>query len=152
MDLRQALARRVATITLEKRRLQARLVLLEELEKELQTLLNGAEQPSFPGIEDPRQVRMSELIDEGNQGAALKLFLQEQLNQGPRTLDQLVIAARDRQFDFGEKSVARTLHFHLLNLKNSGLIEKDEDSWRLSPRPSHTTQHIERISLIKKPE
>lgn len=134
VDLRQAMTRRLVGLTLEKRRLQSRLTIVEELEKELRTLLEGTEQPSFPSITEPPPVRLSEIVDEGKQSAAIKLFLQEEISKEPKTLDQLVTGARDR-FEFGEKSVARTLHFHLLNLKNSGLIEKHGDIWRMADRP-----------------
>jgi hypothetical protein len=144
VDLRQALTRRLATLTVEKRRLQARLVLLEELEKELRALLDGSEQQSLPNIEEPGQVRLSELADDGSQGPALKLFLQEQLNQGPKSLDQLVIAVRDGHFDFGGKSIARALHFHLLNLKNSGLIEKNDKGWKLVDRTVRLSDFLKR--------
>jgi hypothetical protein len=127
------MTRRLVALTLEKRRLQSRLAIVEELEKELRTLLEGAAQSSFPSITEP-PVPSIELVDEGKQGAAIKLFLQEEISKEPKTLDQLVAGARDR-FEFGEKSVARTLHFHLLNLKNSGLIEKHGGIWRMADRP-----------------
>lgn len=133
VDLKQAMTRRLAGIMMERRRLESRLNLLSELEKELRGLLEGSDQPSFPsvGVTELHQVHEPN----GQQGSAVKAFLHTYLSrEGPKSLDEIVVAARDRNFDFGEKSVARTLHFHLLNLKSSGVVEKEGDLWKMVRR------------------
>ena len=45
------------------------------------------------------------------------------------------MAVRRAEFNFGEKSVARVLHFNLLNLKNAGIIEREGEKWKLVKRP-----------------
>jgi DNA-binding transcriptional ArsR family regulator len=136
VDIKQALIRRLALLQAERRRIQSRLSVIEEVERELKSLLDIAEQPSLslPNIDDVDKLHVEELINEREKGPALKEFLQKQLKTGPQSLEQLVVAIRESGFDFGTKSAARTIHFHLLNLKNSGLVEKDGDNWKMRDR------------------
>lgn len=134
MDLRQTISRRLAAIIAERRRFEGRINILLEIEKELRTLLDEEAPPTRSPNISPFAV-LGEGEEEIGQNARLKEFIQERLRTESLTLDQLVDAVLANGFAFGDKSVRRVLHFNLLNLKNSGLIEKDGEAWKLVPRP-----------------
>jgi hypothetical protein len=81
-----------------------------------------------------------ELEEFASQNTKLKEFLQTELANGPKSSEGLVNAAqRSGGFDFGEKSAARVIHFNLLNLKNSGLVDKEGELWKLRTAGKQTT-------------
>jgi len=56
--------------------------------------------------------------------------LQRAVKGGSKTLDDLVRIALQSGLNFGEKSPARVIHFNLVNLKNAGLIDREDDLWK----------------------
>ena len=130
-ELRQSLVRRIMTFLGERRRLEARIAILVELEKELQDVVREidrkGQQPPLLKTEPDALVPSLE----GYNNAAIKELLQKLLKDGPKKLDELVKGAHDAKVNFGEKAPARVVHFNLLNLKNAGLIERDGETWKL---------------------
>jgi hypothetical protein len=135
VDLRQSIEKRLMAFRVERRRLQTRLALVIEIEKEYELLLAEADQMTLSAkIDESGTAKLSEIVkaeeDEESTNAKLKEFLLAQLEHEPRALDDLVHLALNGGFNFGTKSPARVLHFNLLNLKNSGLLEKEGDKWK----------------------
>ncbi len=126
-------------LRMERRRLEARLSVIAEIDKELVGFLTeGIEEPSPPVkigdvvMRKPSDAfrALSEESGDESTNAKLKEFLLARLAREERDLDDLVHLALQQGFNFGSKSPARVLHFNLLNLKNSGLIEKEGDKWK----------------------
>jgi hypothetical protein len=127
-DTRQSVVRRLMTYGAERRRLEQRLAVIGELEKEFQELLremDNREQPMLIKEETPANGTQPELYN----NAVVKELLQRALKAGPKTLDDLVRVAHQAGINFGEKSPARVIHFNLVNLKNSKIIDRDGDLW-----------------------
>jgi hypothetical protein len=151
MDLRQTISRRLMTILAERRRLEGRINILTEVEKELRGLLEEEHQPALPNTN--RRILTAALAEETvNQNARIKEFIQKQLSAGVKTADELVDLAQKHGFDFGEKSARRVLHFNLLNLKNSGMIEKEGEAWKLSDRFALFSKLMHGRRIDKEPE
>ena len=136
MGLRQTIEKRLAAFRIERRRLQVRLNFVTEIEKEYELLLAEADQMTLsPRIEESGSVKLSEIVkaaaeEDESTNAKLKEFLLAHLALGALSLEELLTLAHGQGFNFGVKSPARVLHFNLLNLKNSGLIEKEGDKWK----------------------
>ncbi len=127
--------RRLMGYTAERRRLEQRIAVIAVLEKELQEILREIDQRE----QQPPLLREKTPSPESGEGemysnAVLKELLQRALQASPRTLDDLVRIVLHSGINFGEKSPARVIHFNLLNLKNAGLITRDDDTWRLVER------------------
>jgi hypothetical protein len=131
MDIRQNVTRRLMAIVAERRRLESRMSVLTEVEKELRAILEDEPQGT---LLQPESSQSTTLTEQLNQNARLKNFIVAQLRSGPKMLNQLVDAAHRNGFDFGEKSALRVLHFNLLNLKNAGTVEKEGEAWRLAEK------------------
>src|SRR6266851_2075870 len=94
VDLRQSIERRLMAFRLERRRLQARLNLLVEMEKEYEQLLAEADQTSFPlKVGDRVVLKPSEEDEQESPNAKLKEFLLKEVARESRTLDDLVSLA-----------------------------------------------------------
>jgi hypothetical protein len=117
-------------IIAERRRLESRVAILTELEKELRTILE--DEPQAELLQSERTPSSTVLTEQIHQNSRLKRFIVSQLQSGPKTLAQFVEAAQRNGFNFGEKSALRVLHFNLLNLKNAGVAEKEGEAWRLT--------------------
>ena len=132
LDTRQSIVRRLMTYTAERRRLEQRLGLLAELEKEFQELLRELDQRDQPRlIQDETP---SPQTGEVHNNALVKELLQRALKASPKTLDELVQIALHSGINFGEKSPARVIHFNLLNLKNARLIDREGEAWKIVER------------------
>jgi hypothetical protein len=135
IDTRQSIMRRLMGYIAERRRLEQRIGVITVLEKELQEILREidqrGQQPSLLPEETP-----SSQSGEGEiySNTLIKDLLQRALQVAPRTLDDLVRIVLHSGINFGEKSPARVIHFNLLNLKNAGLIDRNNDMWRLVER------------------
>jgi hypothetical protein len=132
-DTRQSIVRRLMTYGAERRRLEQRLVVIGELEKEFQELLrevDNREQPLLIREEAPA----NGMPPEPYNNAIVKQLLQRAIKSSPKTLDELVRIAHQAGIDFGEKSPARVIHFNLVNLKNSKIIDRDGELWKFAVR------------------
>jgi hypothetical protein len=129
-DIRQSIVRRLMGYTAERRRLESRLGVIGELEKELQDVLREIDQREQGSLLKPDESSVFS-SQEANNGA-VKEWLQTILRNGSKTLDQIVSQAQEVGISFGDKAPARVLHFNLLNLKNGGMIEKDGEAWKLA--------------------
>lgn len=118
------------SIVAERRRLESRVSVLTEVEKELRAILEEEPQAAFLQPEPPPSGTV--LTEHIHQNARLKSFIVAQLRSGPKMLNQFVEAAHRSGFNFGEKSALRVLHFNLLNLKNAGAVEKEGETWKLT--------------------
>lgn len=145
VNLRQTIERRLAALRMERRRIQARLSVVSEMEKEFEQVLAEADQMTLsPELNKAaaavvkETVRISEILKEASEeesgNTRLKEFLINHLTTEGFDLESLVTGAISAGFNFGTKSPARVLHFNLLNLKNSGLVEKDGEKWKLKIR------------------
>jgi len=130
-DARQSIVRRLMTYGAERRRLEQRLAIIGELEKEFQELLrevDNREQPMLIKEEPPANGAQPEPYN----NAIVKELLQRAIKSSPRTLDELVRITHQAGINFGEKSPARVIHFNLVNLKNSKIIDRDGELWRFA--------------------
>ena len=148
MDLRLSIEKRLLAFRVERRRLQARIAVIMEIEKEYEQLLTEANQMNLSqkneeagnSNQSPLERRqwsqkLSETLKQGEEeeastNAKLKEFLLSNVGAEAMALDELVSLALNHGFNFGTKSAARVLHFNLLNLKNSGLLEKEGEKWK----------------------
>lgn len=116
-------------IVAERRRLEARLGILAEVEKELRGLLQT--QADLPLNQPAPTPPLSEPTNrESYDNAKVKELLVNEIKTGEKTTEQLTELALRAGFNFGEKSPSRVIHFDLLNLKNAGLIELSENLWK----------------------
>jgi len=114
----------------ERRRLQQRLAIIGELEKEFQELLREVDkrdQPRLINEEPPPEGTSAELYN----NAVVKDLLQRAIKAGPKSLEDLVRIAHHSGINFGERSPARVIHFNLVNLKNAGLLNREDNLWKL---------------------
>jgi hypothetical protein len=127
-DTRQSIVRRLMTYGAERRRIEQRLAVIGELEKEFQELLrevDNREQPLLIKEELPANGTQPEPYN----NAVVKELLQRAIRSSPKTLDELVRITHQAGINFGEKAPARVIHFNLVNLKNSKIIERDGERW-----------------------
>ncbi len=122
--IRRNIQARLSEIAAEKQRLQKRLSTLGELEKELRALLS--EQPDLTGLESGPAGRFL------NGSDRLMTIIGSTLAAGPKTLEELEESAAKYNFDFGQKSAKRVLHFKSLGMLRAGLTEKSSGKWRLT--------------------
>jgi hypothetical protein len=133
-EIRQSLVRRIMSFMAERRRLEARIAILTELEKELQDVVRELDQRGqHTSLLKTEPDTLVPSLD-GYDNASIKELLQKALKSGPMELAELVQAAHAAKVNFGEKAPARVVHFNLLNLKNAGLIARENDKWRLIER------------------
>jgi hypothetical protein len=87
---------------------------------------------------DDRPVQTSLTTDgayplaKGGRVLVLKEVLKETLSDGrPRSIDELIAAARQRGIDFGERSPWKAVNFTLMGIKSGKTIERIEGNrWR----------------------
>ena len=131
IDTRQSIMRRLMTYGAERRRLEQRLAVIAELEKEFQEFLREVDQRDQPRlIPDEPPPPAAEM----HNNAIIKDLLLRAIKAGPKTLEDLVRIAHQTGINFGEKAPARVIHFNLLNLKNAGLIDRDDDLWTIADK------------------
>jgi len=133
-DIREDLRQRLVSITLQRGQLQARLRWLDDAEAHVKGLLDYEkmqaqmdQQPLFSEEELPTDTERSEVA----------LFLRDVLADGrPRSLDELKKHAATRNIEFGEKNPGRVLHFALLGMAQSGIVEMvDKGVWQMKVDP-----------------
>lgn len=125
------LQERLAEIADEQTRLQRELDTLADRESTLKSLLEIEASRWGQG----QQQRMLPENGNGHGSSDSKYgnFLIQALDQGEHNLAYLKRLAKDMQIDFGNKSPGRTLHFALVGLKRSGVVERTEDdNWTLA--------------------
>jgi hypothetical protein len=131
-DTRQSIVRRLMTYGAERRRLEQRLVVVGELEREFQELLREVDHRDQPRLIKEESPPPTE--DHLHNNAVVKELLTRALKAEPRTLADLVRIALHSGINFGEKAPSRVIHFNLLNLKNAGVINRDGDAWKIVDR------------------
>jgi hypothetical protein len=127
-DARQSIVRRLMTYGAERRRLEQRLAVIGELEKEFQELLREVDNREQPSL-IKEDLSTNGFPHEPYNNAVVKELLQRAIKSGPKTLDELVRISHQAGIDFGEKSPARVIHFNLVNLKNSKTVDRDGELW-----------------------
>lgn len=134
-DIRPDLQDRLNTLDAEKKDLETRLGDVERVRQSIITLIQSED--TRWGVLDQGNLlkgkRPHELTKDRKGATHLSRLLLELLdNERSRSLSELLTAAKERDFPFGEKSPARVLHFALLALKNRGWVERTEDGlWKL---------------------
>jgi hypothetical protein len=119
----------------ERRRLEQRLAVIIELEREFQELLREVDHRDH----QPRLIKDDEIPPPAEEqlynNAIVKALLTKAIKTEPRKLGDLVRIALHAGINFGEKNPSRVVHFNLLNLKNASVIEQDEDgAWKIVDR------------------
>jgi hypothetical protein len=130
-DIHNDIERRLTELFGERQRLQSRLAVITEIERELKSLL--AHQREL--------IRVPKIGSNGfppnlndDTSAAAQAVLRLLLNH-PRSKEQIAELLKEERFSFGDKSPARVIHFTLLNLKKQGLAEPmPTGEWRLPSR------------------
>jgi hypothetical protein len=129
VDLRAAITQRLVGLSAERRRLEARLAVVTEIEKELRGLMQTQTNLGLDGSASPASLSPRDTYDNGK----VKEFLLRQLRAEAQTTDELTEKALQSGFNFGDRSPARIIHFNLLNLKNAGMVELSGDVWKFNP-------------------
>lgn len=127
-DIREDLRQRLVKITAQRAELQTRMGWLDEMEAHIKAALEYERaQAEFD--------QASLVFDEPSNGehSAIAQFIRDILSDlKGRTLDELKSAAQHRGLPFGEKNPGRVLHFTLVGMKQSGIVDRDTDGrWRL---------------------
>jgi hypothetical protein len=130
-DIRDDLKERLAAIDAEADKLKAQLESLSLKKAPIQKLLQEedarfakSDQVLFAGVHD----------EPGKYSTPLSRIIlgKIRLNGGIASLEDLKQAAEDAAYNFGEKQPGRSIHFALIGMAQSGLVESMGDSvWKL---------------------
>lgn len=120
-DIREDLRQRLQSIAIQRGQLQARLAWLDQAEANIKGLLEFEKMQ----VDADQQVLFEQEPPVGEEErSAIARFLRDVLMDGrPRTLDELKQAAFTRGLAFGDKNPGRVLHFALLGMAQSGIVE-----------------------------
>jgi hypothetical protein len=131
-DIREELKQRLSQIEYQRATLRSRMVWLDEMETHIKAALEYEKMHSDPG-----QANLFSEEPLGVERSATGRFIREALSDlRPKTLDELKLAAEQRGMMFGEKNPGRVLHFALVGMKQSGIVERSaEGRWRLLTKP-----------------
>lgn len=123
-ELKSQIRRRLAAIGAERERLQRKLGLLAEVEKELRSLL---QQPQ--AVARPKRVEKSPRSGGAKAAAtgAASEMIERVLSEGAKSKGELANALEAAQFDFEGKAPGRVVHQALVSMMRKGLIEKTQD-------------------------
>jgi hypothetical protein len=139
-NIRNQIERRLMEYAAEKYRLQQRMAVVLEMERELRGLLAQQEElQSEPdgNTQQPLAVAHASNPTNGNGAGASEalagMAIQRLLSGGSKTRDQLIHDLRQEKFEFSGKSAARVVHLTLVNLKRRGLANQTPAGlWRLN--------------------
>lgn len=132
-DIRDDLRERLDTITAEKRRLEEQLASLTRQEASVKTLLAD---------EDDRWSRMQPKLFSGNgqsqrrqeelTGTPLSKMIREILSDDvARSAREIGDLVKQQGYPFGEKHPSRAVHFALIAMEQSKLVEGQKGVWKL---------------------
>jgi hypothetical protein len=127
-DIRDDLRHRLNRIALQRGELQQRIAWLGEMEGHIKAAL---EYEVMQSEGDQAFLFSEDAVETGRSPVAQ--FLREALSDlRPRTLDELKVAAGFRRLDFNGKNAGRVLHFALVGMAQSGLVESlGNGIWKL---------------------
>lgn len=127
-DIRDDLRQRLTKIGIQRGELQARLTWLARMQEHIEAALEYE-----TTLSDNQAMLFSEHVGELNRSSSLAQFIRESLaDLRPRTLDELKIAANAKGLDFKDKNPGRVLHFALVGMAQSNLVESlGGGVWRL---------------------
>ena len=132
-DIHNDIERRLIELSNERMRLQSRLSIISEIERELKALLARQREliriPKVGANGSPPSITPSQIIQEISPVATAILRL---LDRGPTGKERLSELLETERFAFGDKSPARVIHLTLLNLQKQGLVESmPTGEWKL---------------------
>ena len=119
-DLKSQIKRRLSSIGVERERLQRKLAMLGELEKELRTLLSDRS-GATGRVGRPR--RSVGKVD----ASATAQAIQRVLKGGAKTKQEVANVLSEEGFDFGGKAPARVVHLTISNMRRHGTVEQASD-------------------------
>ncbi len=131
IDIRAQIEQKLMAFSAERYRLQHRLTIVMEIEKELRALLAQQEELKPAPVEIVRQPKIGSTAEDGTNAPAV-LAIQRLLQESPKTKEQLAEYLQRDKFGFDDKSPARVVHLTLVNMKRRGLVEQTPTGqWRL---------------------
>jgi hypothetical protein len=130
-DIRKDLEERLKSIASDRASLQAKVDQLLQAEQGVKALLRQ-EDERFAKLSPPL-FPMDKEAGSGNAGGVRQVIVTA-LRQKKRPLDkdELKLLVKEMDFSFGEKSPGRVIHFALIGLKESGVVDHLKDGrWEL---------------------
>jgi len=126
-DIRDDLRQRLVKIGIQRGELQARLAWLGQMQEHIKAAIEYEAAQS----ENDQSTLFSETTESDR--SPLAQFIRESLSDlRPRTLDELKVAATSRGLDFKGKNPGRVLHFALVGMAQSNLVESlGNGTWKL---------------------
>lgn len=134
-DIREDLRQRLMRIGIQRAELQQRLVWLGNVQEHIKAALEY----EISEADTDQSTLFSDLGEPGSDRSPLAQFLREVLSDlRPHTLEELKTTATARALDFKGKNPGRVLHFALVGMAQSHLVESlGSGTWRLKQHPSH---------------
>jgi hypothetical protein len=134
-DIRAGLKERLDSIAKERAMLRTRLAEAEIMESTIRALLQQEEgkfgklEPTLPFNGNAKPIA-DPTVRGGTPLSQLIIGTIQQANR-PRNLDQFKEAAERLHFDFGDKKPGRVLHWALVALEQSNVLERTKDGYKL---------------------
>jgi hypothetical protein len=134
-DIREDLRQRLTRIGLQRAELQQRLAWLGDVQEHIKAALEYETRES----DTDQSMLFSEFGEPEPDRSPLAQFLREVLSDlRPHTLEELKTAATARSLDFKGKNPGRVLHFALVGMAQSHLVESlGSGTWRLKQQVTH---------------
>jgi hypothetical protein len=131
-DIREDLRQRLTRIGIQRGELQARLTWLAAMQEHIEAAIEYEAAQS-----DNQTMLFSEHAGELDRGSSLARFIRDVLSDlRPRSLEELKISATSKGLNFNGKNPGRVLHFALVGMAQSNLVESlGNGVWRLKSGP-----------------
>jgi hypothetical protein len=127
-DIRSDLQERLNVIAADREELQRRMTELAHIEDGIKALLQRESVQFVASVNDSGNG-----IHAATGGTELARLVLQTLRQAnkPLHLDEIKDAAEAAEFDFGEKSPGRVLHWAMVGMAQGGSVEKVNGKWQI---------------------